>query len=103
APFSEPESAALRDFVRAQKPDAAVFWHSRGGAVYPAKCGAGMMLETLAIARAYAAAAGYDAPRAFTSYDTTGDAESWLATLGVAAITVELLTRDSIEWPRNLA
>jgi predicted deacylase len=103
APFSEPESAALRDFVRQHRPDAAVFWHSQAGAVFAAQCGAGLMLETLALMQTYAEAAGYRRARAFGSYETTGDAESWLATLRIPAITVELLTRDSIEWPRNLA
>lgn len=103
APFSEPESAALRDFVRAHRPRAAVFWHSQAGAVFAAQCGAGLMLETLALMQTYADAAGYRRARVFDSYETTGDVESWLATLQIPAITVELLTRHSAEWPRNLA
>ena len=33
----------------------------------------------------------------------TGDAEGWLASIGVPAITVELSTHETIEWQKNLA
>ena len=52
---------------------------------------------------AYANAAGYGAVPAFTAYPITGDAEGWLASIGIPAITVELKTYQSIEWAQNLA
>jgi len=33
----------------------------------------------------------------------TGDAEGWLASINIPAITVELKTRDTTEWNQNLA
>lgn len=101
-PFSEPETAAIRDFVLQARPAAAIFWHSQANAVYASQCKAGILPETLDIMDAYARAAAYPAVKSFDSYAVTGDAEGWLASIGIPAITVELQTHDTIEWERNL-
>jgi len=103
APFSEPEAVALRDYVLANNPDAVVFWHSQANNVYASECEAGPLPETLALMDTYAQAAGYGAVPAFTAYPITGDAEGWLASIGIPAITVELKSYQSIEWVQNLA
>lgn len=103
-PFSEPEAAALRDFVTTEKtPSAVIFWHSQAGAVYASECLEGILPMTRTMMNAYALAAQYDAVPVFDAYPITGDAEGWLASIGIPAITVELETRDSTEWTRNLA
>lgn len=103
APFSEPEAAALRDFVSAFKPLAVVFWHSQSNAVYASECEKGILPETRTVMNLYAKAAGYPAVDVFDSYQITGDAEGWLASIGIPAITVELKTHETIEWEKNLA
>lgn len=101
--FSEPEAAALRDYVASSTPAAAVFWHSAGGAVFTSECGSGVLPQTETLMNTYASAASYDAAGLWTAYAITGDAEGWLANIGIPAVTVELETRDSIEWTRNWA
>jgi predicted deacylase len=103
APFSEPEAAALRDYIIATSPVAGVFWHSVANAVYGSECHEGILPLTLEIMNRYATAARYAAVPAFTAYPVVGDVEGWLATFGIAAITVELETRENSEWNRNLA
>ena len=103
APFSEPEAVAIRDFVLTNKPSAVVSWHSQAGAVYASKCEGDILPETLAIMKAYAQASGYPAVKSFDAYDVTGDAEGWLASIGIPALTVELKTHQTIEWAENLA
>jgi hypothetical protein len=100
--FSEPESAALRDLVLRERPASVVFWHSQSNAVYASECEAGILSGTRAIMNAYASAAGYPAVDSFDAYTITGDAEGWLASIGIPAITVELKTHEDIEWGRNL-
>ena len=102
-PFSEPEAAALRDFVEANNIDAVVFWHSQANAVYASECEDGILAETLALMDAYSQASGYPAVESFDSYSITGDAEGWLASIGIPAVTVELATHETIEWEQNLA
>ncbi len=102
-PFSEPEAAAFRDFVLEAKPKAAIFWHSQANAAYASECKGGILPETLGIMNAYSKASGYQAVKTFDSYEVTGDAEGWLASLGIPAITVELKTHETIEWEENLA
>jgi hypothetical protein len=101
--FSEPESQALRDFVLEYKPSAVVFWHSQAGAVYASECEDGILPITRDIMNEYADAAKYQAVDSFDAYEITGDAEGWLASIGVPAITVELSTHETIEWEQNLA
>jgi g-D-glutamyl-meso-diaminopimelate peptidase len=103
SPFSEPEARAIRDFVAEHKPAAVVFWHSKSNAVYASECEGGILPETRDIMREYSRASGYSAIDSFDAYEITGDAEGWLASIGIPAITVELQTHEAIEWERNLA
>lgn len=103
AAFSEPESAAFRDLVLRERPRSVVFWHSQSNAVYASECEAGILSGTRAIMNAYAKAAGYPAVDSFDAYVITGDAEGWLASIGIPAITVELKTHEDVEWERNLS
>lgn len=100
-PFSEPEAAALRDYVLETTPEAVVFWHSQANNVYASECHDGPLAETLDIMQLYADAANYGAVPVFDAYPVTGDAEGWLASIGIPAITVELQSFQSIEFNRN--
>lgn len=101
--FSEPETRAIRSFVLENNPSAVIFWHSQSNAVYASECEAGILPETLDIMNAYSRAAGYPAVESFDSYAITGDAEGWLASINIPAITVELSTHETVEWERNLS
>jgi predicted deacylase len=103
AAFSEPEARALRDFSLKNHPAAVIFWHSAASAVYASACNNGILPGTLAAMNAYATAAKYTAVKSFDAYPITGDAEGWLASVGIPAITVELQTHETVEWERNLA
>ena len=102
-PFSEPEAAAIRDFVLENKPAVVVFWHSQANAIYASECHRGILPETLDVMSAYAKAAGYPAVKTFNAYAVSGDSEGWLASINIPAITVELKTHETIEWEKNLA
>ncbi|MEX2340822.1 MAG: M14 family metallopeptidase, partial [Candidatus Paceibacterota bacterium] len=103
AAFSEPEAVAVRDFVLTEHPAAVIFWHSQANAVYASECHDGILPVTLDIMNAYASAASYGAVESFDHYPVTGDAEGWLASIGIPAITVELSTHETTDWVRNLA
>lgn len=103
AAFSEPEARAIRDFVLAQDPVLVVFWHSQANAVYASECEAGILPDTRTVMSVYADAAGYPAIDVFDSYEVTGDAEGWLASIGIPSITVELSSHEAVEWERNRA
>lgn len=103
APFSEPEAIALRDYVLKTTPVAVVFWHSQANAVYASECHEGVLPETIEVMDSYSQAAGYRSVESFDAYPVTGDAEGWLASIGIPAITVELATHESIEWAKNWA
>lgn len=103
APFSEPEARAIRNFVLKYSPDAVVFWHSQSNAVYASECEAGILPKTLEVMNTYSKASGYPAVDSFDAYPITGDAEGWLASIGIPAVTVELKTHETLEWEQNLA
>lgn len=100
-PFSEPEAATLRALVTELAPAAVTFWHSQSDAVYASECEAGILSDTLTLMNTYANASGYRAIDRFDAYAVSGDAEGWLASIGIPAITVELASRTSTEWERN--
>ncbi|MDD2935575.1 MAG: M14 family metallopeptidase [Candidatus Pacebacteria bacterium] len=101
--FSEPEAQAIRDFVLENKPVMVAFFHSQSNAVYASECENGILPETLNIMNIYSDASGYPAIDTFDAYEITGDAEGWLASINIPAITVELSTHETIEWDKNLA
>lgn len=101
--FSEPEAAALRDYVLAINPTAVVFWHSAAGNVYASECENGILPDTLTLMSTYALAGNYGQIPKFDAYPVTGDAEGWLASIGIPAVTVELKTHESMEWQQNWA
>ncbi|MDP3955704.1 MAG: M14 family metallopeptidase [bacterium] len=100
--FSEPEAQAVRDFFLGTMPSAVIFWHSQANAVYASECEEGILPMTREIMNAYANAAEYPAIDTFDAYEITGDADGWLASIGIPAITVELKTHEAIEWEKNL-
>ena len=101
--FSEPEAQAIRNFVLVNNPTAVIFWHSQANAVYASECDNGVLSETLDIMNIYSEASGYSAVDSFDSYEVTGDAEGWLASINIPAITVELKNHQDIDWNQNLA
>lgn len=103
APFSEPESQAIKAAVEEHTPVSVVFWHSQAGAVYASECHDGVLPVDVDIMNAYAHAAGYPAVKSFDAYPITGDSEGWLASIGIPALTVELKTHATVEWNQNLA
>lgn len=102
-PFSEPESLAIKNHIEKNKPIGVLFWHSQANAVYASECENGILPETLNIMNVYSKASGYKPINSFDAYPVSGDAEGWLASIGIPAITVELQTHETIEWERNLA
>ena len=103
APFSEPEAQAIRDYVLGYRPVAVIFWHSQSNAVYASECEEGILPETFSVMNTYARASKYSAVDSFGAYEITGDAEGWLASINIPAVTVELSTHETTEWDRNLA
>ncbi|PIR89280.1 MAG: hypothetical protein COU07_00050 [Candidatus Harrisonbacteria bacterium CG10_big_fil_rev_8_21_14_0_10_40_38] len=101
--FSEPEAQAIRDYMLKEHPSAVVFWHSQAGEVYTSECEDGISDETRNLMKTYAKASGYKESETFDYYAVTGDAEGWLARVGIPTITVELKTHENVEWDRNLA
>ena len=100
APFSEPETKALRDFIVNEQLDAVIFYHSAFSAVFQ---GAGITTsQTVDLARLMAQATGYRyAPEGVPGQMTTGDAIDWLTMKGITAVEVELSTHQMLDWEQN--
>lgn len=102
-PFSEPEAAALRDYVLTYDPVAAIVYFSAEGKVYPSACGSTPDKSSVTLAATYATAANYPAAAAFDAYAITGDMVNWMAKQDVPAISVLLSDHQNTEWNKNLA
>jgi len=100
--FSEPEAKAIRDFIQTNSPDGVLFFHSKANAVYASECHEGVLTETKELLTTYAEASGYEPVLQFDAYPITGDAEGWLASIGIPALTVELETREGTDFEKNL-
>jgi hypothetical protein len=103
AAFSEPEAAALRDYVEKYRPTAVVAWYSAAGGVYASSCGKGISAGTTALMNTFAKASGYEANNEFDFYTLTGDMMNWFAKLEIPAVSVLLTTHEAIEWDKNRA
>jgi len=103
APFSEPESQAVRDYVSANSPDAAVVFYSAAGGVYSSSCDGPVPAESTELMDVYANASGYSAEGEFTAYEINGDMVNWMAGENIPAISVLLTNHQDVEWSRNQA
>lgn len=103
APFSEPETKAIRDYVTQTNPAAVVVWYSSAGGVFASSCNNGVSAETREITNLYADASGYPAYEEFDFYEITGDMVNWLAKNNIPGISVLLSNHTSTEWAKNRA
>src|SRR3989338_350358 len=78
AAFSEPESAAIKNYVETAKPRAVVTWYSSAGGVFSSSCDNGVLPETNTMTKTFAGASGYPAYESFNFYEITGDMVNWL-------------------------
>lgn len=104
APFSEPESKAMKTYIEAHKPQAVLAWYSSAGGVYASNChNKSVLPETATIMKKFATASGYPAHESFDFYATTGDMMNWLAKNNIPAISVLLTNHTDTEWSKNKA
>jgi hypothetical protein len=101
AAFSEPESAAIRNYVDTHDPDSVVVFYSAVGGVFSSNCHNGVLGETKTLTNLYADASGYLAHEEFNFYEITGDMTNWLAKRGTPAISVLLTDHLTSEWEKN--
>ncbi len=102
-PFSEPEAQLIRDYILETNPVAGIVWHSKANNVYGSECGDPVTADTLTLMSTYAQAGSYGEVPVFDAYPVTGAIEDWMASLGIASVSVELETRTDSEFERNLA
>jgi predicted deacylase len=96
-PESEPESRLIRNFLL--DASAVIFYHSDGGDVFPAFC---EHAPSIALAQAYAAATGYRYDRYWPNYNISGGMHDWAGSMGIAAITPELINGVDMDYEQNL-
>lgn len=101
--FSEPEAAAFRDYVAANKPAAVVVWYASAGGVFASSCHNDVLSETKELTNLYAKESGYRAFEEFDFYEITGDMVNWLAKENIPAISVLLTNHTDTEWTKNRA
>ena len=99
APFSEPETQVIRDFILGQKIAAVISYHS-GIESVTARDGGGGIAEPLA--KEVAAITGYPYVAVWTEYRLTGQFIDWLDAIGVKGVEVDLPNQQSIDWDKNL-
>lgn len=102
AAFSEPEAAAIRDYVGSHEIESAVVLYSAAGGVYASKCGGSTMSDTTTLMNTYAKASGYPGKDSYDYYETSGDLVSWLAKQEIPAISVLLTNHTATEFSKNL-
>ncbi len=105
APFSEPEVAALADFIVSRDAAAVVFFEAlvRDGLVSPGNCGR-LPAVSQPLADVYGAAAGYPIEdfEEFAEQVINGDGANWLDAEGIPAIAILLPRYDTTDWAANL-
>lgn len=95
---SEVESRIIRSFLL--DANGAIFIHSNAGLVFPASC---EHAPSILMGQIYAEGASYVYSRYWPKYNITGGMHDWAGSLGISAITPELITGDQPEFDQNLA
>lgn len=103
APYSEPESAALRNYIEEVNLVGALVWFAAEGKVYPAACESAPNAAAIALAAAFADASQYGIDETFDAYQINGDLTNWLSDEGVPTASILLTDRENTERSRNIA
>jgi len=106
APFSEPETQALAEFILDNRPAAVVFWEARAqdGLSSAGTCGTRPRVSQQT-AEIYGLAAGYKVAdfEELTSQILNGDGTNWIDDQDIPAIAVLLPEYEELDWDNNLA
>lgn len=98
--FSEPETRALAAWIRDNRPAAVVFYHAAGRGVFAGGCEGDH--GSAAFAAVYGEASGYPYGAAWSAYPVTGTAPTWVDSLGIPAVDLELSSTQQTEFLPNL-
>jgi predicted deacylase len=108
APFSEPETQAVRDLIFRSRAEVVLFFQSAAAGIWYS--GAPQQwLPSRRLAVAYAEESGYALPSTSDDgdsgidYEITGSASDYLYEQRIPSLTVELSTHQVIEFDRNIA
>ena len=103
APFSEPETRGIRDFIFEKNIEAVIFYHSALGVVFH---GANTETSlTYPLTKMLSDATGYPIQESIPGQITTGDAIDYLSEVGVAGTEIELTSHAEVtenEFQRNI-
>jgi len=100
SPFSEPETAALRDFILAHHFSGLIAYHSAALGIFAA--GQPPDPKSVRLAKAIAAVSDYRYPPVNTGCQYTGDMSDWADLQGIPSIDLELNTHNDPEFAINL-
>ena len=104
APFSEPESVALRDLVRGRKAQVVIFYQASApnGLVIPGE-GLGQATSTasLPMGRLLSDVTGFRMIRTWSDRTITGDPSDWMDREGIMSAIVLLPDRVDADWTRQ--
>ncbi|TFG67794.1 MAG: LysM peptidoglycan-binding domain-containing protein [Anaerolineales bacterium] len=103
APFSEPETRGIRDFISQKKIEAVIFYHSALGVVFHGANSESS--QTYPLTQMLSDATGYPIQESIPGQITTGDAIDYLSEVGVAGTEIELTSHAEVnenEFQRNI-
>jgi hypothetical protein len=100
-PGSEPETKAVKEFLRGRKVEALIVYHSAGLGVFPS--GDPAHPDSVRLAKAIDAVSPYAYPPMDTGCEYTGTLVDWAANSGIpAAVDLELNSPTETEFEANL-
>lgn len=99
-PFSEPEAAALRDFVKAHNISAMINYHSAAMGIFAG--GNPPDADSINLAESISAVTDYAYPPISTGCKYTGQMADWMSLHGIAAVDLELTNHTDTDFDANL-
>ena len=100
APFSEPEAAALRDFIHAHEFSALISYHSAALGIFPG--GVPDVDLSVGLAEAVSEVAPYPYPPIQTGCEITGQFVDYTASYGIPSLDIELTNHKDSDFDINL-
>jgi hypothetical protein len=98
--FSEPETRAIAEWIRNNRPGAVVFYHAAARGVFAGSCEGDH--GSAAFAAVIGEASGYPYGVPWSAYPVSGTASTWVDGLGIPAVDLELSGTRETEFLPNL-